>query len=270
MQEKNGLRLISWNVSWQSKATPRDRIAYLAAHKPDVVALQEVRNIDAYSTELNSIVLPHNLGLRVEHGLGLLVGARWPIERLDSIKFHIPDEENHFYRDPPAQAEVEIRMLSLKVCRDERPFELHVVHVPPGSQNGWRKIDTFRAVYNRLAVHSEMPRLLCGDFNEPRNVTKDGVTTWAGKNRHARKDPKKWAAAVESVLLGLAKFDLADAFRIVYSDNLHEFWSVQMRKSRRRYDHIFASTSLHVDRANYLPLNRHLSDHRPAIADFLG
>jgi hypothetical protein len=74
-------------------------------------------------------------------------------------------KEAHLFRKPAIQDEVNARMLSVKVLREEQPFELHVVHVPPDSSRGWQKIDTFRAVFNRLATHSEIPRILCGDFN---------------------------------------------------------------------------------------------------------
>src|SRR6266850_80833 len=106
LSEEDGVRLISWNVSWQSRATPRERIAFLAAHTPDVVALQEVRNLNPYVSELRSIRLPQPCGLRVESGLGLLVGARWKVEPLGSATFRIPDDECHLYRNPPAQGEV--------------------------------------------------------------------------------------------------------------------------------------------------------------------
>ena len=68
MKEKGGLCLISWNVSWQSKGTPHDRMASLVAHAPDVVALQEVRETNAYAPGLTSIALLHRCELHVEHG----------------------------------------------------------------------------------------------------------------------------------------------------------------------------------------------------------
>jgi endonuclease/exonuclease/phosphatase family metal-dependent hydrolase len=86
------LRLISWNISWQSKASPHDRIAALIQHAPDVVALQEVRIVDAYVLELRDTDLREQCGLQFSEGLGLLVALRWPIQRLGSVMFRIPDE----------------------------------------------------------------------------------------------------------------------------------------------------------------------------------
>ena len=51
------------------------------------------------------------------------------------------------------------------------------VHIPNGSSNGWKKIDTFRALAARLRERSPTPTLLAGDFNEPRwAVQEDGLS----------------------------------------------------------------------------------------------
>jgi hypothetical protein len=59
---------MSWNISWQTRATPHDRIAWLAAQGPDVVALQEGRNVGAYETELKGTRRsPHPVGETCGH-----------------------------------------------------------------------------------------------------------------------------------------------------------------------------------------------------------
>ncbi len=176
----------------------------LVAHSPDVVALQEVRDLDAYARELKRSIFRKIVGSRTDDGrLGLIVGARWPMKRLNSVKFTIPATESDLYRKPPGLGDVDVRMLSVKIDREKEPFELHVVHVPHGSGHGWRKIDTFRSVFAWLATSSELPRILCGDFNEPRSDTKDGVSTWAEENRYARKDPNKWGDGRRERIVGL-------------------------------------------------------------------
>ena len=116
-----------------------------------------------------------------------------------------------------------------------------------------------------------MPRILCGDFNEPRTETVQGFESWAGKNHWSRQDPKKWSDAVEKVFVGLVRFDLVDVFRYLHGERIVDLWSVVVHgRVRRRYDHLLASRALVPHRADYLHdldgLN--LSDHTPAVVEF--
>ncbi len=54
------------------------------------------------------------------------------------------------------------------------------VHVPNGSGNGWKKIDTFDALKQMVLGLRGAPLILTGDFNEPRFVPlQDGrIVTW--------------------------------------------------------------------------------------------
>jgi exonuclease III len=265
-------RLISWNVAWQNRATPATRVQALTHHQPDVVALQEVRLADV--GEYNAAL--HDIGLR-EHAssqrggrLELLVAARWPLERLAETEFDIPVDEVDFYRKPAQQGRVRIRMLSTRVNRPGASFELHVAHVPPGSSSGWRKVDAFRGIRQRLVVPSECPRILCGDFNEPRGESSAGIETWAGRSRWARSAPERWESAVSDVLIGLEEFDLVDAFRRLHGDRVFELWSVRIRGgAQRRYDHVLTSRAFDVQRAEYLHAvdELKLSDHTPALVE---
>lgn len=237
-------------------------------YAPDIIALQEVRNPQAYKTALGETNLVYSDALEMAGGPGLFVGSRWPLTRLPAAEWSIPPDEHLFFRNPPLDREVRIRMLSLSVIRETQPFELHVVHVPPGSTNGWRKIDTFRAAFNRLTTGSNPPRILCGDFNEPRSETADGLITWAGRNKFSKVAPEKWDTSVKEVLTGLAGSDLRDVFRVLHGASTADMWSVCVGRNNRRYDHVFASERLRVTRAEYLPYDATLSDHRPALVEF--
>lgn len=266
------MRLISWNISWQSAATSADRISALAERKPDLVALQEVRDANgpAFDEQLRrlDLIVPSEK-LKWKGGHGLLLASKWPIERLKGTTFTIPTDEAGLFRKPAQSGPVDIRMLSALVRHPTKPFEVHVVHIPPGSGAGWRKIDAFRAVRKRLARASDVPRILCGDFNEPRSETATDLTSWAKHNKHAKSDPKKWAAAVESVLRGLADFDLVDVFRKLHPTRVEKLRSVRIKGvERRRYDHVLASESLGAKRAAYLDVDEKLSDHKPAFVEF--
>jgi len=220
--------LISWNISWQSGATPIERIRTLLCHEPDVIALQEVRAPEACIDALTGTGLTYSCALQLDYGPGLFVASRWPLRRLPNVNSSVPHDEQSFFRKPSAPRNFEIRMLSAVVARETQPFEIHVVHVPPGSRNGWRKVDTFRAVFNRLATRNEIPRILCGDFNEPHSETEDSLTTWSKNNRYAKVAPEKWDTAVRDVILGLAEFDLGDAFRKIHRGTIDQLWSVQV------------------------------------------
>ena len=85
-----------------------------------------------------------------------------------------------------------------------------------GQQSRWRKIDTFRGIRARLATPSDAPRILCGDFNEPRTQGSDSIETWAGYGRWSRVNPERWKQSVFDVLTGLADHDLSDVFRALH------------------------------------------------------
>ena len=71
------------------------------------------------------------------------------------------------------------------------------------------------------------------------------------------------------MLTGLAEHDLHDVFRVVHGYARSAF-SIVMRGTPRRYDHVFASRSLNPTTAEYLHGLREakLSDHAPLVVDF--
>jgi endonuclease/exonuclease/phosphatase family metal-dependent hydrolase len=153
-------------------------------------------------------------------------------------------------------------------------FELYTVHVPPGSQAGWRKIDTIQAVARRMFIQSTFPRILCGDFNEPRAELSGGrVESGAGHNRYSRKDPKRWQEAVELIFQGLPENGMQDVFRAVHGEKVCGMIShkLRMRGTPRRYDHVYATIVLEPVHARYLPeeMWANVSDHAPAEVVFL-
>jgi exonuclease III len=161
-------------------------------------------------------------------------------------------------------------------------IEVHTAHVPPGSSNGWLKVDTFRGIYRRLACPSLIPRVLCGDFNSPQRESVDGkVITW-GQHEVGGQSVYRgtfrggtgmdWDAAERSVLEGLAEFDLIDAFRTLHGYGVQEYsWYLKRKGVQvgRRFDHIFASRHFNVRACRYVHELRAsgLSDHSPIEVD---
>lgn len=234
------------------------------------MALQEVRTAEVgeYGAALSKLGLSELVTSQRGGRLELLVAARWPLERLADTVFDIPADEAAFYRKPAQEGRVHVRMLSAHVVRPGSPFELHAAHVPPGSSTGWRKVDALRGIRQRLAVQSARPRILCGDFNEPRTESAE-IETWAHHNRWSRSAPDRWDRAVRDVLVGLDEYDLGDVFRRLHGDRVGELWSVRTRGGVRRYDHVFASKAFEVGRAEYVHEidARVLSDHTPALVE---
>jgi exonuclease III len=60
------------------------------------------------------------------------------------------------------------RLLSVSITAPIGKLEVHSVYIPPGSSHGLIKVETFEAIYRRLARSCDCPRILCGDFNSLR------------------------------------------------------------------------------------------------------
>lgn len=273
------MRLITWNVAGRIRCIP-EQIEALRARLPDIVALQEVTTSSYRLLEkgLTSIGLVHSAfsllisdspkKLNGPRRYGLLIASRWPLTALSPRDFPIPWPE---------------KVLSVMVNTPSIGLELHAAHVPPGSSNGSKKIDIFAGIYERLAVRAENPRVLCGDFNSPQDETDDGETiTWGQHIVDGRAacwhkwrgvTGVEWDRAERNVLVGLSKFDLPDVFRSLHGFGRPEYsWYVNRngRRKGRRFDHVFASTSLNAKRCAYLHDLREakLSDHSGLEVDF--
>jgi exonuclease III len=143
----------------------------------------------------------------------------------------------------------------------------------------WLKIETLEGIFARLAgTANGVPRVLCGDFNTPRAESVDGtVLTW-GQTETGRtriRLGERWDAGERNILVRLADFDLADAFRSVHGYAVQAYsyrTNNRGRRTPRRFDHAFASASLAPVAARYVNAfaDAWLSDHAPLIVDFAG
>lgn len=262
------IRLISWNVA--SRKSCSDQVKELVAQSPDMVALQEVTPTTAElfrkelaKTPLVRIVDSFQLArkgpsLRGHRKYGKLIASRWDLEGL-----------------PPSTDLVwPERLLSVLVKTPRGVMELHTAYIPPGSSNGWKKVEVLEGIFERLSRRAKLARILCGDFNTPKEERTDGqVITWAqtvkrGGNVKLGKRGERWDQAERNVLQGLARFDLCDVFRLLHGYKAQEFsWYVVRKSGRkgRRFDHVFASASLKPVACRYLHTFREkrLSDHSP-------
>nr|WP_286170831.1 endonuclease/exonuclease/phosphatase family protein [Bacillus sp. NTK071] len=266
--------LFSWNVRQGGGKRIDEQLNVIRDLHPDLVALQEmtIKNVDQYSEALKGLGFNHihnTFKLISEPSIivgprryGLLIASKWPLEIIND--FVIPWEE---------------RVLGVKVDSPVGHIELYNSHVPPGSSNGWVKIDTFEGIFNKLACYSCNHRILCGDFNSPQLETNDGeIITWGQvlyKDGSWRLPPKseKWDAGERSVLERLSNYDLGDVYRSLYGFAKSDYSFILKRKDKvfpRRFDHCFASKTLNPVSFKYLHIYREqkLSDHSPFIVTF--
>jgi exonuclease III len=270
------MRVISWNLAGHGAKAGKHG-STLAARRPDIVALQEVLPSSVPSLLqllaqvgglYHSVVstLPAIPSRRLTHQLTV---SRHPVANLRNTT--VPTEGPEW-------------LLSsvMTVCGHD--LELHNVHVPPGSSNGWLKVTVLRDIYQKLGKQTDVPRILCGDLNTPQAELSNGeVITWGQrlrvsghwevKHRIRGGDGREWDAAERAVLTGLAQFDLEDCFRTLHGYGRQEYsWYFRGRGKQigRRFDHVFASRQLCVHRCEYLhdPRISGFSDHSPIETDF--
>jgi exonuclease III len=272
------MRVISWNVQGRMKALP-EQLKALVERQPDLVALQEVRASTV--AQWRDGFQKHELAFGAEsvtfaqeqgRKYGLLIGSRWPITQLP-------------WMDLPYQE----RVLSVQVATPWGTIELHNAHVPNSDKYGWIKVETFEAIYEKLACVSAALRILCGDFNSPQSERADGYLVTLGQDllsdgraviwetwedTAGRRDSgMRWDRAERLVLTGLAAYDLVDAYRACngYAVQGRSWWWMgQDKAGGRRFDHIFAARALNVATCDYLPVfqTNGLSDHAPIEARF--
>lgn len=270
------MRLLTWNLN--GRRSIEKQSATVAALAPDVVALQELT--------LNSVLqwrdaliasgfvylidsFAHSPSWQAigPRKYGLLIASRLPLVQAASQQ-PVPWPE---------------RILSATMTSPEGAISLHTTHIPPGSTNGWMKIEMLEAVSRVVAETSRSPTILCGDFNIPKLETPDGrIITWAEDypdtesrvfGRWRGGSGLRWDAAERSVMEGGAGRDLVDAYRHLHGYGGQEFsWFVKRNNRRigRRFDHVFCSREVRIRRCEYIHKVRedHLSDHSALELDF--
>ena len=262
------MKLMSWNVNdskikgiKKNKSKLDNQIEAIANVKADIVTLQEVSNEVAtyFKEKLSEIGL---VCVETSHQFegppqyGVILASRWPF-KIQLGSFDIPWQKC---------------ALSAIIRSDYKEIELHTVHVPNGSNHRCRKIDTFNGIYDVLAQKSKRHRILCGDFNSPKEEYSNGrILTFDEKNEKC--DPIRGKDCERKVIRGLAEYDLEDTYTKLYDHKPCEYSWVHRRQgkeTRRRLDHIFSSGSLNPKECRYLHDFREsgLSDHSPVYAAY--
>jgi len=270
------MELVSWNLAGRVSKC-QAQVEALAGLGADILTLQETtaRSRVPLSDALKAAGYQHLVDsferapdtspLKGPRRYGELIASRFPLEALSPNQFGIPWPE---------------RVLSALVHTPNLSIELHTTHIPPGSSNGWIKIETFEGLFAGLAKASERPRILTGDFNTPQAELSNGtVVTWAQrltergvktKARFRGGDGHRWDLGERNILVGLDPYDLHDVFRQLHGYERQEASWYTRNGTGRRFDHIFASMALDVRECDYIHGVREegLSDHSPILAVF--
>ena len=268
---------LTWNTAKRIKYS-QEQVNFINSFKPDVVALQEVlinsnkKLKELLSTNYKNIISSFDLApdlkiLTKKRMFGQIIASNFKLEPNDPKDFNIPWQE---------------RVLSVKLFIDNSEIYFHTTHIPPGSGNGWIKIETLEGIYERLKENKDNLNILCGDFNTPKEEDfKNGMVSFAqrintkgeAKIRSSFRggDGARWDRGERNIIVGMKKHGIEDSFRNLYSYNTQEYsWRFRRKDKvlKRRFDHFFASNKLKVISAKYLHNQKRISDHSPLFVEY--
>jgi exonuclease III len=266
------MKLLSWNTAGRTKIIENQ---YLAIQEidPEILCLQEIQangdehwikilsnNYEYIISSFDHVEERSKTGPRKFH---LIIASKLPIV-LKNVSFeYVPWAERLLI--------VELENQGLKIA---------TTHIPPGSTNGWVKIEFFEGLYKLL---TEDNLILTGDFNSPRKEFSDGRTmTWGQflnskgeikvlKKREGR-EGQRWHDAEYNLLRGISDIGYHDYFR-----HLNGFekeacsWISNVNPSYGyRFDHAIGPKNIAAGKAAYLTtfIDRKLSDHAALLLEF--
>jgi len=260
------MHLLSWNVDQLGSAKRIEAVANaIGSTEPDIVTLQEVRSRHAskVAEALHGCGLEHVWhshdpppcnGREVRKAYNCMIASRWPLT------------------DPPGRdawrcaAPFPETLGRVTVQAPAVDIDLFTAHIPHGSGHGWKKIDTFETLALALRSGTDSPRILTGDFNEPKTFLSSGqILTFAGERVDADgsmsalpeswkgRPLEDWSKGVRSVLADTSRHGLRDAYRdrhgfTVATPATHR---VTKGKGPRCFDHTFVSRHFEVVDCGY-------------------
>ena len=270
--------LISWNTAKRLKRI-EGQIEFLHKQGAEIIALQEIlpstemvfrsafENTHPFQVSSFELALDSTL-LTKKRMFGELILSKFPMEPQSPYLVRIPWTE---------------RLLSAKVTIGTRDLILHTTHIPPGSSNGWIKVEMLNGIFDHLVENrNQMSQILCGDFNAPKLEDKTlGLITFAQHINTAGKVITKkvfrggkgseWDQAERRLFEDLPQYGLSETFREIFPDDFDAYsWSFMRngQEFRNRFDHVFASTEFNTKSCVYLNIPTSLSDHKPISAVF--
>ena len=247
------LSVLTWNINFRAASTLEPLSALPSL--PDVVTLQEVtpKHSEGVRERLHKMgyaTVYSGLEDASDKQYGNVIAALTQLTLVDSVAlgFRWPQLAAHAVVDTPGGR-----------------INVVTVHVPNGSGNGWKKIDTFDALKQMVLALKGAPLVLTGDFNEPRWVpTQDGhIVTWGQDEQGGQWLPwnmwtfdgvsdtgERWDAAVRWF------FDSQDESSIrnaLWDDAGHGAMEAShlSHGAERWFDHVFISDHFEVGSCAY-------------------
>ena len=265
--------LLSWNVRFQSlPGQLQNVIEAIRSVGPDVVTLQEVKTsladdvahrladfglVHAHCSGKNAPPTALRKPTQVERlkrkEYQCLIASRWPVAAAG----------NRWRRRAPYPELLARATLSTP---DEQKIDVFTAHIPNGSGHGWRKIDTFNVLSAALRRGADSPRILTGDFNEPKRFRQSGQIVPFGEKTYedggtsSRGRYTKFGVTrpriqrtngVRSVLAGASQHGLRDAYRDRHGVETATPVTYNTRKNPRCFDHTFVSRHFEVVDCGY-------------------
>ena len=272
------LSILTWNLNSRTNdLTINRQIELINNYMPDVVTLQEVT---ANSVEKLRVLLKEfgyeNIVSSFDlcHDISLLTGNRKYGQIIASKIDLTPDNPSNF-----SIPFIE-RVLTVNLVLNDNKVKIHTTHTPPGSSNGIIKINHFKGIYDYFLNRKDDIHILSGDFNTPKcehkelglitwgqNLTKNNEVVFSRTKESDECSAEEWDEAERKIMLGLPSIGLKDVYRELYTYDTQDYSWILKRKgeiiSKRRYDHIFASTQFNYNSAEYihLPIDLRISDH---------
>ena len=267
---------LTWNTAKRLKYVD-EQVELIKNVNADIVALQEViestnnlylqKLINDYPYISSSFDLVKDKSiLKNKRMFGQIIASKFPLEPEDPMKIEIPWNE---------------RVLSVTIQINDKDILFHTTHIPPGSQNGWIKIQTLNGIYNYLKDTQNKLHILCGDFNTPKEEFADrGLMTFAQlksakgelkvKSNFRGGKGEDWDRG-ERDLMNLKEIGYPDSYRLLNSYTTSDYsWSFKRKEKiiKRRFDHFFASKEIQVISIEYLHNQKHMSDHSPLFVKY--
>jgi hypothetical protein len=169
------------------------------------------------------------------------------------------------------------------------------IHIPNGSGNGWRKIDSLEALADALESGDDCARLLVGDFNEPRSILSNGqVVTFGqlidpdgsihlGRRRRGGAPPgsftdkegrtygvDRWDTTVRRIFEGSSRHGLRHIYKFEGGGQPYMPTTHIANGQPRFFDHLFVSSHFRITHFRYVDDVRaqlKYSDHSAVYAE---
>lgn len=257
------MRIATWNINGV-KARIDALLTWLAAEKPDIVVLQEIKSIDEAFPRAEIEALGYNIethGQKSWNGVAIL-----SLLPFDEVTRGLPgDDTDEQSRLIEGVFSVETGVV--RVCGIYLPNGNPVDSEKFPYKLAWmRRLETF--VEGRLAL--EEPFVLLGDFNIiPDPIDAHDPQAWWGDALFRPESQERWRA--------LMALGLTDALRAVTAEPAYTFWDFQAGAWRRnagiRIDHLLLSPQA-ADRLETVTVHKDVrgwdkpSDHVPVEGEF--